>query len=199
MFLNIMAKIGKAIYDRGIMSDDRIWLGHNYISPTYMLVIDLRGKLRRLDDLAKEKNKKVIAAPLGCYEGIWSDTNNKFHDYPYLIHDRMGILCPNDDGYAVARERYLNKLKEASEYVKDDRVNAVLNFALKTNIKEVAKKAGDALNIKFASIDVSLTNKKEIYVMEINSSVCLNKFSTLVPNGYEITKDVYRKAIEKMF
>lgn len=66
-------------------------------------------------------------------------------------------------------------------------------------IKEVAKKAGDALNIKFASIDVSLTNKKEIYVMEVNASVCLNKFSTLVPNGYEITKDVYRRAIEKMF
>ena len=162
MFLNIMAKIGKAIYDRGIMSDDRIWLGHNYISPTYMLVIDLRGKLRRLDDLAKEKNKKVIAAPLGCYEGIWSDTNNKFHDYPYLIHDRMGILCPNDDGYAVARERYLNKLKEASEYVKDDRVNAVLNFALKTNIKEVAKKEGINLRLDdFFCISISVDKTEQ--------------------------------------
>lgn len=142
MFLSVMAKIGKAIYDRGIMPDDKIWLGHNYISSTYALVIDLKGRLRRVDDLAKEKKTKKIAAPLGCYEGIWSDTNNKLKDYPYLIYDRMGTLCTNANGYVVARERYLNKLKEASEYVRDDRITAVLKFALETDMQRILKSKG---------------------------------------------------------
>ena len=68
-----------------------------------------------------------------------------------------------------------------------------------SQIKEIAKKAGDLLNIKFASVDVSLTSNKEIYVMEVNGNVCMNKFSCLVQNGYEIVKNIYSKAIDKMF
>lgn len=66
-------------------------------------------------------------------------------------------------------------------------------------IKEIAKKAGDAINISFASIDVALTRNKEIVVMEINASVCMNKFSEIFENGKEIAKSVYSKAIDKMF
>ena len=68
-----------------------------------------------------------------------------------------------------------------------------------SKVKSIAKKAGDALNIKFASVDVALTQKEEILVMEINGSVCMNKFSEIVPNGYEIAKGIYSKAIDKMF
>ena len=35
--------------------------------------------------------------------------------------------------------------------------------------------------------------------MEINSSVCMNKFSKIVLNGYDISKNIYEKAINKMF
>lgn len=70
-------------------------------------------------------------------------------------------------------------------------------FVLK--VKEIAKKAGDALNIKFASVDVVVTENKEILVMEINGSVCMNKFTEIIPNGYEIAKSIYSKAIDKMF
>ena len=66
-------------------------------------------------------------------------------------------------------------------------------------VKNVAKMAGDALNIKFASVDVALTEKEEILVMEINGSVCMNKFSEIIPGGYEIAKTIYSKAIDKMF
>lgn len=66
-------------------------------------------------------------------------------------------------------------------------------------VKEVAKKAGDALNIKFASVDVVVTENKEVLVMEINGSVCMNKFAEIIPNGYEIAKSIYSKAIDKMF
>ena len=66
-------------------------------------------------------------------------------------------------------------------------------------VREVAKKAGDALNIKFASVDVVVTENKDVLVMEVNGSVCMNKFAEIIPNGYEIAKSIYSKAIDKMF
>lgn len=66
-------------------------------------------------------------------------------------------------------------------------------------VKEVALLAGNAMNINFASIDIALTSDKKILVMEINGSVCMNKFSEIIPNGYEIAKNIYKKAILKMF
>lgn len=66
-------------------------------------------------------------------------------------------------------------------------------------VKNLAQKAGNALNIKFASIDIAVTSQKQVLVMEINASVCMNKFSEMIPNGYNIAKDIYSKAIEEMF
>ena len=66
-------------------------------------------------------------------------------------------------------------------------------------IKEIALKSAKAINIKFASIDIALTSKKEVLVMEINASVCMNKFTELIPEGYKIAKDIYSKALDKMF
>ena len=66
-------------------------------------------------------------------------------------------------------------------------------------VKIIAKKAGDALNIKFASVDVVVTEKDEVLVMEINGSVCMNKFAEIIPNGYNIAKSIYSQAIDKMF
>jgi len=66
-------------------------------------------------------------------------------------------------------------------------------------VKSIAKQAGDAININFANIDIALTSDKKMLVMEINKNVCMNKFVELVPNGYEIAKEIYAKAIDKMF
>lgn len=66
-------------------------------------------------------------------------------------------------------------------------------------VKEIALKAGKATNIRFASIDISQTKTKEIFVMEINGNVCMSKFAEDVPGGYEIAKKIYSKAIDKMF
>ena len=66
-------------------------------------------------------------------------------------------------------------------------------------IKKIAIKSGNAINIKFASIDIALTSDNKMLVMEINSSVCMNKFTELIPNGYKIAKEIYSRAIEEMF
>lgn len=69
----------------------------------------------------------------------------------------------------------------------------------KEKIAQIALKTGKALNIDFATIDIAVTDQKDILVMEVNSSVCMNKFAEIVPGGYEIVKDIYKKAIDKMF
>ena len=66
-------------------------------------------------------------------------------------------------------------------------------------VKKVALDAGNALNIEFASIDVAKTKNNKIFVMEVNGSVCMNKFTEIIPNGYNIAKEIYSKAIDKMF
>ena len=76
-------------------------------------------------------------------------------------------------------------------------VNADDEFIEK--VKNIARQAGNVLNTRFVSIDISLTDDKNIYVMEVNGNVCLTKFVDLVPKGYKIAKEVYYKAINKMF
>ena len=66
-------------------------------------------------------------------------------------------------------------------------------------VKELALRAGKATNVKFASIDISQGADGEIFVMEINGAVCMSKFAEEVPNGHEIVKKIYAKAIDKMF
>ena len=67
------------------------------------------------------------------------------------------------------------------------------------DVKNIAIKAGNALGLKFASVDVSVTKDKKACVMEVNSNVCITKFCEWMPNGYEIGKDIYGKVIDKMF
>ena len=66
-------------------------------------------------------------------------------------------------------------------------------------VKEIAKNAASAINIKFATIDVAVTKNKQIFVMEVNASVCMNKFVMNLKQGYKITKNIFSKAIDKMF
>lgn len=70
---------------------------------------------------------------------------------------------------------------------------------LKCQIEKLAVDAAQAIGITFATVDVVHTTKNELLVMEINSSVCMDKFSELYKNGYNIAKSVFNKAILKMF
>lgn len=66
-------------------------------------------------------------------------------------------------------------------------------------IEELVIKAGKAMNMNFATIDVIQTVDDELYVMEVNSGVCATIFAETVEGGYEMIKDVYRKALEATF
>lgn len=67
------------------------------------------------------------------------------------------------------------------------------------NIEKLSIQAGKAMNINFASIDIIHTQDDELYVLEINSGICSTHFTELVDGGYDMVKDIYRKALEEMF
>lgn len=71
--------------------------------------------------------------------------------------------------------------------------------SLRDTLIDIAKRAGKAMNIKFATIDIIKTKDNQILVLEINSSVCMRKFIERTENGYEIAKDIYGKALDKLW
>ena len=66
-------------------------------------------------------------------------------------------------------------------------------------IEKLAIQAGKAMNINFATIDIIQTVDNNMYVMEMNSGVCMDIFTKLVDGGYEMAKDIYRKALQGLF
>ncbi len=66
-------------------------------------------------------------------------------------------------------------------------------------IERLAKEAGKAMNMNFTTIDIIHTTDDKLYVMEMNSGVCADIFANTVEGGYDIIKDIYRKAIKAMF
>ena len=70
---------------------------------------------------------------------------------------------------------------------------------LYNKIENLAIQAGKAMNINFATIDVIQTKEDNLYVLEVNSGVCATIFTELIDGGYEMVKDIYRKALQAMF
>lgn len=66
-------------------------------------------------------------------------------------------------------------------------------------IATLAIQAGKALNMNFATIDIIQTVEGKLYVMEANSGICGELFSKVIDGGYEMVKEIYRKAIKAMF
>ena len=148
------------------------------------------------------------------YRAIYLDGNIELcykKEKPYVIGDgknKLKDLIKNfslQDFYKNLDFNYIPKKNEKIELSWKHNLslggvpNLEIDDETKEKVYDLAKKAGKAIGIKFASIDIVETEKKELLVMEINSNVCLNKFAELVPNGLKIEYEIFSKAIEKMF
>lgn len=69
----------------------------------------------------------------------------------------------------------------------------------KLEVEKIALLASKAINIRFASVDIVETIDGKFKVMEVNATVCMNKFSKMFENGYQIAKEIYKKALIKSF
>lgn len=77
--------------------------------------------------------------------------------------------------------------------------NLEIDDEKRNKIYDLAIKAGKAIGIRFASVDIAETKDDELLVMEINSNVCMNKFANSISNGLQIEYEIFSNAINKMF
>lgn len=66
-------------------------------------------------------------------------------------------------------------------------------------IEELAIKAGKAINMKFATIDIIETADDNLFVLEINSGIGATIFTETVDGADEIIKNIYKHALTKLF
>lgn len=119
-------------------------------------------------------------------------------------------ICPFEEIECEYRVVFLDNeiIYIYKKIAKDWKHNLANGATLETNlendekleeIKELALNAGKVTNSRFVTVDVSKKTNGEIFVMEINASVCMSKFMEMAENGKEIAKNIYKKAIAKMF
>ena len=82
-----------------------------------------------------------------------------------------------------------NGAKASFDIMEDDR----------EKITKLAEKISKEINVNFGSIDIIKTVDGSFYTMEINSGIMTNNFIKQIDNGYEIAKDIYKKAIKLYF
>ena len=75
----------------------------------------------------------------------------------------------------------------------------ILDINEHKDIENLALKAAKAIGITFSSVDVAESKDGSLSIMEINGSVCMTKFSCISKNGFNITKEIYRKVLKKLF
>lgn len=140
----------------------------------------------------KKKKASVIGDGKRTLQELIDEKNRERNINIEIIRDLDLNYIPNT-GEEVFISWKHNLYNGAVPIVVDD------NDEFLNEVKRVALLSGKAMNITFASIDIALTSNKEVLVMEVNGSVCMNKFSEIIPNGYNIAKEIYKKAVIKMF
>lgn len=73
-----------------------------------------------------------------------------------------------------------------------------MNVDNKDIIINLAKKTAKELNLFFGSVDVIKVGN-EYMILECNSGVMMDNLLKMLPNGYNVVKNIYKKAILKLF
>lgn len=176
---------------------------------------ELKNKI--IEEFANQKDSVSICPFYNIkfeYRAIYLDGEIVFcykKEKPYIIGDgkktisELLIQYNLNNNYEFIDLNQVPKINEKIEisWKHNLTLGGIPNLEIEKNKKEkiyiLAKKAGQAIGIRFASIDIVETIDKELLVMEINSNVCMNKFAKNVSNGLQIEYDIFSNAIDKMF
>lgn len=119
------------------------------------------------------------------------------------------LLCDfNYEYFSKIEDNNLNKvLDNNQEYIYNWQHNLskgsipfkIEDIELRNKITSLALKTFKTLNLSFASVDIVELVTGEIMILEINSGVMIDKYAHYMPDGKEICKKIYSKAINKMF
>lgn len=69
--------------------------------------------------------------------------------------------------------------------------------ALVPQLGELARKAAEVVNVRFASVDI-IRSDGQYLVLEINSGIMMENFARQNEHNYCLTKDIYRQAINQL-
>lgn len=161
-------------------------------------------------------NKKLVLKTNNSSEGLGvflfeneQELLRKIKELFFVEKEYNINVCPFENIEEEYRAVYLDgeilflykKVKAPNTWKHNLANGAVPDIVLdenKNEILEIAKSAGKAVNARFVTIDISKTVDGRLFVMEINGSVCMSRFAKLFPNGEEIAKSIYEKAIVSM-
>ena len=172
-----------------------------------------------VNEYFKKYNKKIVIKTNNSSEGkgvfLFENKNNALLKIKELFDEEKENsinICPFENIEEEYRAVYLDgeilclykKIRQQNQW-KHNLANGAIPLEVtdkdkyKDKVLQIAKKAGKAVNARFISVDISKTVDGRLFIMEINGSVCMSKFAEQFPNGYQITKSIYEKAIDKMF
>lgn len=106
----------------------------------------------------------------------------------------------------LAEDKYSQVLEKNEVYEYGWQFNlskGAIPFDVNENMKErllnFVTKIIDKVDIGFCSIDVIETGTNELFVMELNSGIMMKNYMQMIPNGRNVAKKIYRRAISEMF
>jgi glutathione synthase/RimK-type ligase-like ATP-grasp enzyme len=70
---------------------------------------------------------------------------------------------------------------------------------LDSKLTKLALKTAKKINLKIGSIDIIKTKDNKLFILEINSGIMLDNYIRMNKDGYNIAKDIYKKAIISLF
>ena len=174
-------------------------------------------KMRILDEFASGKDSVSICPFYNInyeYRTIFLDGRILYcykKEKPYIIgngKNSLGELILKSNILETYKELDLSYIPNKNEKIEVSWKHNLSQGAIpiceideetRKRVEELAIKAGNAIGIRFASVDIAELETGELLVMEINSSVCMNKFSELIEDGRKIEKNVFEIAIDRMF
>ncbi|MBP3708625.1 MAG: hypothetical protein J6J36_08550 [Clostridia bacterium] len=169
-------------------------LGNICVCPFYNIknefrIIYLNGKA---EHIYKKVKPTIVGNGKSTIKELLLRFNSEYYkDEKKFINKKYNIDYIPKDGEIIEYEWRFNLSKGATiSEAKDEEKKELFKLALL---------AAEKINLKFGSIDIIKTIDNQYKIIEINSGVMMENLINLENEGYEIAKNIYKKAIELMF
>jgi len=199
---NIVIKVndghqGKGVYHvttkEGVKNVlDELFLNNYSLSlcPYYDIKSEYRVIMldKEVELLFKKIKPIVIGDGIKTVKELLCEMNSHFFDY--IDNDDLNYVLNCGEKYEYNWQFNLSK---------GATMTTDIDSCVKDKVVKLAKRVANTIDVCFASVDIVELETGEFLVLEINCGVATKHFREIHPNGYEITKNIYKKAIMKMF
>jgi glutathione synthase/RimK-type ligase-like ATP-grasp enzyme len=166
-------------------------LTHSYsvsMCPFYNIKNEYR--LVVLDNNVELCYKKIKPVIIGDGKSTIKELLFKFNKHFFSnLDDSYNKVLKKDEVYEYNWQFNLSKGATISLDIDD----------IKDKLFSVVKKITDKIHLGFVTVDIVELDDGRVMVMEINSGVGLKHFREITLNGREISKNIYKKAVKKLF